>query len=162
MDGADFQNLTAGTYTVQLEAYVTDSHNNLVVAYDYQASAVIQGGRTTQFPAAMNPTTGAFDLGYNFLQASCGTSGVTHLTVQLIDGANQDWSGLSGQSIQCSDGATLHYDYFPGGSFRAVLRGYNASNQQTWGADRTVQVVAGAANQTTITLAACGTSGSGC
>ena len=40
--------------------------------------------------------------------------------------------------------------------------GYNASNQQTWGADRTVQVVAGAANQTTITLAACGTSGSGC
>jgi hypothetical protein len=162
VDGADFPNLVSGTYQVVLDGYTRDSHGTLVDAYTYNQNVVVLGGRTALVQAQLDPLVGSLDLAYQFASSSCLSSGVADLTVEILDANNNDVSGLTGQSVPCADGANFNYENFAGGNYRVIIRGYNAATIQTWGADGTIVVVAGAANAATATLYSCGQAGSGC
>lgn len=161
VDGADFVNLSVGQHLFTLTG-LTGSGAQATASYSWQQMVVVQPA-TLLVPVDMAPLNGSWSLGYNFLNATCLTSGVASLAVQVFDARGTDISGLSpGQRISCTDGAKLEWAAFPGGNVTIQMRGFTAGGVPTWGVVAATTIFAGAANDTTVTLLTCGSPNAGC
>jgi hypothetical protein len=161
VDGADFTNVTAGQYGLQLQG----TRNGQVV-YSYSQNVVVSSPATL-INVVLAPLFGSWDLFYNFSNASsCAVAGVSFVTLSVKDASGTEISGTNGQHIACGDAATssngIHYTEFPAGNVTIQMYGYSAGGAPVRGASRATTLNVGAANQTTVTLDTCGTAGAGC
>lgn len=161
VDGADFNNLSAGQYNLQLDG----THNGQVV-YSY-AQSIAVSAPVTQMGVVLAPLYGSWDLTYNFSNAAnCQVAGVSQVSLSVKDANGNELNGTAGQRSPCGDAPSsinpIHFAQFPGGAVTLQMYGYSSSGQVVRGATRATTLINGGANQTTVTLDTCGTSGSGC